>query len=281
LSAVHGAERAGRGPNPRARRAALLLALGLVVAAGCEREPVPARGEAPAEPGAEPAADTTLRPLEIEAGMALAVERTGSRQYTLHGTTEWDRVLRLSVEDGHYILFGPAEVPVSDGRFRIDLRTEPTDSEHIFFYITDLEGERRAVVPVDTADARTIAGPPDRVPPPPGPRAGMEGDLRTSVSVEGLESLHFRVRWPRVREGDRAVPLSGETDPPTFHAEIRRYDRVLVVQQPRVVGSPGAWNARATESMILAGIRAGDDAVVIARGADPGEVEPVFQPIRN
>jgi len=235
-----------------------------------------AQPEAPA--AAPPAQQDDLYPAEIEPGIALAVRRTGSRQYSLYGATGLTDTIRLSVEDGHNMLFGPAAVPVQDGRFRIDLIADPTDRDHIFFYVTDAAGARLAVIPVDTARESTTAGPSAMLPAPPDLSVGAVGDRRTRVTADGLESPHFRVRWPRVREGDDAVRLQGETDLSLFRAEVRRHDRVLAAQQPRVAGSPATWNTFATELRVPGGIREGD-AVVVATEA--GDIELVFQPIRN
>jgi hypothetical protein len=265
--------------RPRAALAALALA---ATAAACERAPRPDAEPATPPPVAEPAAaDPSLRPVEIEPGIAIAVRRTASRAYTFYGATDRVPELRLSVEDGHNILFGPAAIPVVAGRFRADFLIEPTDRDHIFFYVTDGEGGRLAVVPVDTARELTSAGPAEMLPaePPPLEPAAM-GDRRTRVTAAGLESPHFRVRWPQVREGELTLHLVGETDLSLFRAEVRRHDRVLAMQRPRVVGSPSAWNAFATELRVPGGLREGD-AVVLAPPSDGAPAELVFQPIRN
>jgi hypothetical protein len=260
---------------PVRRFSVLLCALLAAASSGCERAP-----EAEPTPQQPAAADPALYPVEIEPGIALAVRKTGSREYMLYGSTDRASTLRLSVEDGHNVLFGPAQITVEQQRFRIEFLIEPTDRDHIFFYITDGAGERLAVVPVDTARGMTTAGPADRLPPPPEAGAGRVGDRRTRVGADGLESPHFRVRWPQVHEGDRAIQLHGETDLQTFRAEVHRQNRVLVSQQPRVAGQPTVWNRFATELLVPGGIREGD-AVVLATGAGEDAVELIFQPIRN
>jgi hypothetical protein len=256
----------------------LLLLAGAVLPAACERAPERAP-ERPAE-GAPVQSDPALYPVEIEPGTALGVRRVGSRQYMLYGSTDRATAVEVTVEDGHNVLFGPATVPVQDSRFRIDFVTAPTDRDHVFLYLTDATGSRLAVVPVDTARELTTAGPAERLPAPPGMEVAAPGDRRTHVSRHSLESPHLRIRWPEVREGDRSLHLRGETDLAMLRVEVRRQGRLLVVQQPRVPGPAGAWNAFATELVVPAGIREGD-TVVIAPAERPGAAELIFQPIRN
>jgi hypothetical protein len=252
------------------------LVLGLVAGTACSDRGTPGP-EVPPEPSA--AAEEALYPVEIEPGIAVGVRRTGSREYTFYGGTDRLGEIRLSVEDGHNLLFGPATIPVEERHFRIDFLAEPTDRTHIFFYVTDGAGQRLAVVPVDTARELTTAGPAALLPQqPPAPASMRMGDRRTRVTADGLESRHFRVRWPQVAVGDRSILLTGETSLSLFRAEVRRYDRVLVLQQPRVAGSPSAWNRFATELVVPGGIRE-EDAVLLA--LPDGEAELVFQPIRN
>lgn len=164
----------GRRGAPRVRRWAALPLL-LCLAAACERAPDPAEtgAEPPAAPPPAPPAaveDIALYPVEIEPDIAIAVRKTASREYTFYGATTRATELRLSVEDGHNILFGPATIPVAAERFRTDFMIEPTDRDHVFFYVTDGEDVRLAVVPVDTARTLTTAGPESLLPPePPAP----------------------------------------------------------------------------------------------------------------
>jgi hypothetical protein len=146
------------------RSSPLVAALLALRVAACERAPAPDASEAP--PSAPPAApaDESLYPVEIEPGISLAVRKTGSREYMLDGYTDRTDEVTLSVEDGHYILFGPVEIGVDQQRFRIDFIIDPTDRDHIFFYLTGADGERLAVVPVDTARELTTAGPPSLQP---------------------------------------------------------------------------------------------------------------------
>jgi hypothetical protein len=260
-------------------RAGVLTILLLGAAVACERatpeaELPPQTGQVP--PAAPP--DPTLYPVEIKPGTAIAVRKVGSREYTFYGGTDRADEIRLSVEDGHNVLFGPAAIPVDEGRFRIDFLIEPTDRTHIFFYVTDAAGKRLAVVPVDTAREVTTAGPATLLPSMPGLTSLRMGDRRTRVTADSLESPHFRVRRPQVRIGDRAIRVSGETNLSHFRTEVRRRDQLLVHQQPRVAGSPSEWNTFATELVVPDGVREGD-AVLLAPATE--EAELVFQPIRN
>lgn len=152
------------------RRRAALLALLLATPLGCgERAPRADDDAAAAPPAGTPAAEDSLYPAEVEPGIALAVRKLGSRTYMLYGRTDRAALLELSVEDGHNVLFGPEVVPVENERFRIDLVTEPSDRSHVFFYIATREGERLAVVPVDTARELTTAGPAAALPELPSP----------------------------------------------------------------------------------------------------------------
>jgi hypothetical protein len=259
-----------------------LLGAGLLLVGACERDPRPdsAPADVPAAEGVP--AGAGLYPVEIAPGVALVVEREGSRQFRFFGTLDRARALELTVEDGHNVLFGPASVPVQDGAFRIDFVMEPTDRDHVFFYLADADGERLAVVPVDTAQPRTVAGAASAIPAT-APEIGvtrMGGDRRTGVTAEGLESPRVRVRWPAVDIGAPAVQLEGETDLPMLRVEVRRREQVLVSQQPRVPGPAGHWNAFATELRVPGGFRE-EDAIVIAPADAPDAVELHFQPIRN
>lgn len=131
----------------------VVLAVLLAAPLACERTPE-------TDPATRTTAgDAAVHQAEVEPGISLAVRKTGSREYTMYGRTDRADEIRLSVEDGHNVLFGPTLIAVDNERFRIDLIVDPTDRDHIFFYVTDDAGDRLAVVPVDTARAMTVAGP--------------------------------------------------------------------------------------------------------------------------
>lgn len=139
----------------------IALAFLLASPLACERAPETDRA------ARTTTADAATHPVEVEPGISLAVRKTGSREYTMYGRTDRADEIRLSVEDGHNVLFGPTLIAVDNERFRIDLIVDPTERDHIFFYVTDDTGGRLAVVPVDTARAMTVAGPEADLPEPP------------------------------------------------------------------------------------------------------------------
>lgn len=80
-------------------------------------------------------------------GLAVVVERRNARAYVIQGRTD-ARALELSVEDGHNILYGPAEVEVQGGVFRTEITLEPTDRPTVFAYVTSRDGARQWVIPI-------------------------------------------------------------------------------------------------------------------------------------
>ena len=90
----------------------------------------------------------------------MVIRKTGEREYLLYGSTSRAEQLQLTVEDGHNILFGPAPVPVSSQRFRIDFHMDETDLGQAFVYLSDGDGRRLAVVPVDLSRELITAGEP-------------------------------------------------------------------------------------------------------------------------
>jgi hypothetical protein len=125
------------------RTAAAALALAAAACARDEpREPPaapPAREERTVAPAPPPAPDT---------GISVLVRKTGERAYSLSGRTGAAAALELTVEDGHSVLYGPAEVPVTSQSFRIDLEMEPTSAPTVFAYFSDPRGARQWVVPI-------------------------------------------------------------------------------------------------------------------------------------
>jgi hypothetical protein len=135
-----------------------------VAVPACERRP---EGPPPEEPVpvAEPEPAAELYPPEVAPGFALAVEKLGARAYQMHGWTDRAQRIRVEVEDGHNVLFGPEEIPVEAEHFALDFAIQPTDRDHVFVYVTDGAGARLAVVPVDTARSLTVVGPRERLRP--------------------------------------------------------------------------------------------------------------------
>jgi hypothetical protein len=135
-------------------RAARGLLIFLLAATGCR--PPDRAADAGAAPETE--APDPAYPPELSPGVAVAAEKTAPRSYRVRGWTDRADSVRLEVEDGHDVLFGPATVPVRENEFSLEFRHAPTNRDHIFLYLTDAEGNRLAVVPVDTTRALTTAG---------------------------------------------------------------------------------------------------------------------------
>jgi hypothetical protein len=126
----------------------------MLLAAGCERAAPPAELP-PAEPvAAEPAADA-----QPDTALTAVVRRTGERSYVLYGRTGAARTLRVSVEDGHFMLFGPIEVPVRDGDFRVEMTVGASGMSSVFAYVFDLEGQHQWVIPIPDGAERVHWGP--------------------------------------------------------------------------------------------------------------------------
>lgn len=104
--------------------------------------PVPAMTVAPAATAAD--------------GPALTGEvvRLGEGRYRLSGRTPGVQTLELSVEDGHDVLYGPVEVPVTGGAFQAEIELEPTRMPRVFAYLTEPAGTRQWVVPIPLDSAR-------------------------------------------------------------------------------------------------------------------------------
>jgi hypothetical protein len=121
--------------------------------------------DAPRPPAVEPvtpAADSAdaAAPAQAdsaEAGLAVVVERRAAGEYVMFGRTEAS-ALQLSVEDGHNVLYGPADVDVRGGSFRTELRLERTDRPTVFAYITEPGGQRQWVVPIPLESTRVTWG---------------------------------------------------------------------------------------------------------------------------
>lgn len=122
--------------------------------------------DAPPPPAAEPVtpvaadsatpADSSAGADSAQAGLVVVVERRGA-SYVMFGRTD-ARALELSVEDGHNVLYGPAELEVRGGAFRTELTLNPTDRETVFAYLAEPSGARQWVVPIPLASDRVTWG---------------------------------------------------------------------------------------------------------------------------
>lgn len=138
----------------------LALALALAACNGdADDAPRPPAAE-PVTPAAADSADTTASAQaadSAEAGLAVVVERRAAGEYVVFGRTE-AAALQLSVEDGHNVLYGPADVEVGGGSFRTELRLERTDRPTVFAYVTEPGGQRQWVVPIPLDSTRVTWG---------------------------------------------------------------------------------------------------------------------------
>lgn len=123
-------------------------------------------GDAPQPPAAEPvtpaadsggAAESPQPTDSAQAGLAVVVNRRGERAYTMWGRTD-ARALELSVEDGHNVLYGPAQIEVRGGAFSTEIALEPTDRPTVFAYVTEPDGARQWVVPIPLESTRVRWG---------------------------------------------------------------------------------------------------------------------------
>jgi hypothetical protein len=137
--------------------AAVLVALSACRGDGDDAPPPPA-GEpvTPAVSDAADSADAAAVADSAQPGLAVVVERRGEG-YVIFGRTDAP-ALELSVEDGHNVLYGPAEVPVAGGAFRAEVTLNPTDRETVFVYLAEPSGARQWVVPIPLARSRVTWG---------------------------------------------------------------------------------------------------------------------------
>jgi hypothetical protein len=140
---------------------ALPVAMVIAAATACGDD-----SDAPQPPAAEPvtpAADSggaAAGPAATDSaqgGLAVVVNRRGERSYALWGRTD-ARALQLTVEDGHNVLYGPAEIAVRGGAFRTEVALEPTDRPTVFAYVTEPDGARQWVVPIPLQSTRVAWG---------------------------------------------------------------------------------------------------------------------------
>ncbi len=130
---------------------ALSVAMVLAAATACGDD-----SDAPQPPAAEPvtpsadsadAAPGAAATDSAQGGLAVVVNRRGERNYALWGRTD-ARALQLSVEDGHNVLYGPAEIEVRGGTFSTEIALEPTTRPTVFAYVAEPDGARQWVVPI-------------------------------------------------------------------------------------------------------------------------------------
>ena len=138
-----------------------VLPVALVLAAACDRDP----GDPPRPPAAgpvTPASDSGVASASpaadsVQPGLAVVLNRQDNGRFAMWGRTD-ARALQLSVEDGHNVLYGPADVEVRDGTFRTDIALEPTDRPTVFAYVTEPDGARQWVVPIPLDGTRVEWG---------------------------------------------------------------------------------------------------------------------------
>lgn len=130
---------------------------GALLLAACDRaeRPGPASSvdTAPPVPAIAARTDSGARPAEFvpapsDTGMTVVVRRMEAGRYVLAGRTRLADVLQLSVEDGHSVLYGPAEIPVAGGAFTAEARLEATAQRTVFAYLADPGGTRQWVIPI-------------------------------------------------------------------------------------------------------------------------------------
>jgi hypothetical protein len=137
-----------------------ILPLAIVLAAcdgDAEDAPRPPAAEPVTPAAADSAAPSPAQADSVEPGLAVVVERRAAGEYVVYGRTEAS-ALQLSVEDGHNVLYGPADVEVRGGAFRTDVRLERTDRPTVFAYITEPSGRRQWVVPIPLESTRVAWG---------------------------------------------------------------------------------------------------------------------------
>ncbi len=148
------------------RRGAPLAILALLAACGggdrrqddrAEADSATSTAGTPPPPPA-PAVDTGATAAR-DTGFSVEVLQPRPRELTVNGRTSVTPVVQVSVEDGHRVLYGPAEVPVSGGAFRLDLVHEATEAPRVFVYVSDPAGLHQAVVALAPTDQRATPGP--------------------------------------------------------------------------------------------------------------------------
>jgi glucose/arabinose dehydrogenase len=112
------------------------------------------RDTAPSTP--PPPADTAPRASSsaADANLTGTVTKQGDRRFSIDGRTRGATTLQLTVEDGHDVLYGPVDVPVTGGGFRAEVTLEPTQRRTVYAYLSDPAGKRQWVVTVPLDSAR-------------------------------------------------------------------------------------------------------------------------------
>lgn len=132
------------------------IAVALLLAA-CDRaerpDPASSADMVPSVPATAARRDSAARPAESapalsDTGMTVVVRRVQPGRYVLTGRTRSADVLQLSVEDGHSVLYGPAEITVTDGAFTAEARLEATEERTVIAYLADPGGTRQWVIPI-------------------------------------------------------------------------------------------------------------------------------------
>lgn len=107
--------------------------------------------------------DTAARASSPAAGASLTgtVQKLGERRYSLSGRVRGSSTVQITVEDGHDVLYGPVDVPVTGGAFRTEVSLEATQARTVQAYLSDPAGTRQWVVPIplDSAQVRIDARP--------------------------------------------------------------------------------------------------------------------------
>ncbi|HEY7768291.1 hypothetical protein [Longimicrobium sp.] len=116
-----------------------------------------------ASPTPPPPVDTAARTsaAPADANLTGMVTKLGERRYTIDGRTRGATTVQLTVEDGHDVLYGPVDVPVTGGSFRAEVTLEPTQRRIVYAYLSEPEGKRQWVVtiPLDSARVAVDARP--------------------------------------------------------------------------------------------------------------------------
>ncbi|HZG44101.1 MAG TPA: hypothetical protein VEY93_14230 [Longimicrobium sp.] len=112
------------------------------------------RDTAPAAPAPPVGTAAPASAPTADANLTGTVTKLGERRYTIDGRTRGASTVQLTVEDGHDVLYGPVDVPVTGGRFRADVTLEPTQRRTVYAYLSEPAGKRQWVVTIPLDSAR-------------------------------------------------------------------------------------------------------------------------------